>query len=170
MSAAPVCSAPAGVRDYIHVVDLADGHCAALQKIFSTPALGARLRTAQRLRGIARRPPGFGWALRISACAPPAPRRLRGHQSGHRHRHLRSGNGQGFWGCCWEGTPSGSGPESRRHASMSGVSFAHSSIARASSRSRTKWRRGGRVTWRPATRQQTWRRASLGGRQAAKSP
>lgn len=31
-----------GVRDYIHVVDLAEGHVAALQKIFGTPGLGAR--------------------------------------------------------------------------------------------------------------------------------
>lgn len=30
-----------GVRDYIHVVDLAEGHVAALQKIFGTPTLGA---------------------------------------------------------------------------------------------------------------------------------
>ena len=29
-----------GVRDYIHVMDLAAGHVAALRKIFATPALG----------------------------------------------------------------------------------------------------------------------------------
>jgi UDP-glucose 4-epimerase len=29
-----------GVRDYIHVCDLADGHCAALRKVFATPAFG----------------------------------------------------------------------------------------------------------------------------------
>jgi UDP-glucose 4-epimerase len=30
-----------GVRDYIHVVDLAEGHVAALRKVFATPDLGA---------------------------------------------------------------------------------------------------------------------------------
>jgi UDP-glucose 4-epimerase len=29
-----------GVRDYIHVVDLAEGHLAAMQKLESTPDLG----------------------------------------------------------------------------------------------------------------------------------
>lgn len=29
-----------GVRDYIHVMDLADGHTAALRKIMGTPGLG----------------------------------------------------------------------------------------------------------------------------------
>lgn len=29
------------VRDYIHVVDLADGHIAALQKLFENPNIGS---------------------------------------------------------------------------------------------------------------------------------
>uniref|UniRef100_A0A453LDI8 NAD-dependent epimerase/dehydratase domain-containing protein n=2 Tax=Aegilops tauschii subsp. strangulata TaxID=200361 RepID=A0A453LDI8_AEGTS len=32
------------VRDYIHVVDLADGHIAALEKLFATPDIGASVR------------------------------------------------------------------------------------------------------------------------------
>jgi len=28
------------IRDYIHVVDLADGHIAALNKLFDTPDIG----------------------------------------------------------------------------------------------------------------------------------
>jgi nucleoside-diphosphate-sugar epimerase len=31
------------IRDYIHVVDLADGHIAALQKLFENPDIGLQL-------------------------------------------------------------------------------------------------------------------------------
>lgn len=31
------------IRDYIHVVDLADGHIAALNKLFDTPDIGTTL-------------------------------------------------------------------------------------------------------------------------------
>jgi hypothetical protein len=31
------------IRDYIHVVDLADGHIAALQKLFENPGIGSHL-------------------------------------------------------------------------------------------------------------------------------
>ena len=32
------------VRDYIHVMDLADGHIAALRKLFTDPKIGNYLR------------------------------------------------------------------------------------------------------------------------------
>jgi nucleoside-diphosphate-sugar epimerase len=32
---------PPQIRDYIHVVDLADGHIAALSKLFDIPDIGA---------------------------------------------------------------------------------------------------------------------------------
>jgi UDP-glucose 4-epimerase len=31
------------IRDYIHVVDLADGHIAALKKLFDSPDIGTTL-------------------------------------------------------------------------------------------------------------------------------
>ena len=41
-----------GVRDYIHVVDLARGHVAALEKLYSTPDLGCRAVNLGTGRGV----------------------------------------------------------------------------------------------------------------------
>jgi hypothetical protein len=70
-----------GVRDYIHVVDLARGHLAALEKLATSSEVligesrhGARLQRAGNGRGVS---PGFGPGHSVSHRCPPSGRRCR---------------------------------------------------------------------------------------------
>ena len=103
------------VRDYIHVMDLAEGHVAALDKLFSSPDIGCvpinlgtgTGTTVLEMVKVSARPGsscdtgrsgeyfGTGTPLKPSTETQPTHANwLRAHQPRHRHRHHRARDGQ----------------------------------------------------------------------------
>ncbi|XP_049734205.1 UDP-glucose 4-epimerase isoform X2 [Elephas maximus indicus] len=147
-----------GVRDYIHVVDLAKGHIAALRKL--KEQCGCRVEREEGEREGGPRPgqrepstnPGLlSWA---------------DLQPGHGHRLLGAADGpchgEGLWE---EGRPPQPTLSKRRAWVPTSLPCLLGSALPLSTRSLTRWLHGGKVMWPPAMPTPAWPVRSWAGQQ-----